>query len=280
MKPWSNIQVSPDDPEIIKINNLEKKLGDLPDEVKKIRELITRFEVCHFKYQHHLKKIKDSIINLESISDITRIGINHIQHGESAWKNDTTGKSLIGQQYVWAIKGWLNDSVPKVIPDNAANEIHEQTQKWLGDKNPEKIRLIRLLLARLTWDWKLYEKLQHGEEFKDLEFQTCRIDICHYAFPKNLDLLLQGIGNMKPVKEMEFEGCGSYDNTIKTYLEKEFIALNDMLKSLAGIEKKDNSELIKVWLVACLLKTIKENVNLSLPIAYFAINQKPAANSQ
>jgi hypothetical protein len=35
------------------------------------------------------------------------------------------------------------------------------------------------LLARLTWDWESYEKLQHGGRFKDIEFQACRMDICH-----------------------------------------------------------------------------------------------------
>jgi hypothetical protein len=108
MKAWSNIQISPQDPEIIKINNLEKKLEELPEKVNKIRGLTTRFEVCHFKYQQHLRKIKDSIIDLEPNVDTTKIGINHIQHGESVLINDTTGKSFIGQQYVWAIKEWLN----------------------------------------------------------------------------------------------------------------------------------------------------------------------------
>ena len=65
MKAWSNIQISPQNQEIVKINNLEKKLGELPDKVYKTRELITRFEVCHFKYQQHLRKIKDSMIDLE-----------------------------------------------------------------------------------------------------------------------------------------------------------------------------------------------------------------------
>ena len=76
MKAWSNIQISPQDPEIIKINNLGKKLGELPDKVHKIRELITRYEVCHFKYQQHLRQIKDSIINLEPNVDSKKIGIN------------------------------------------------------------------------------------------------------------------------------------------------------------------------------------------------------------
>jgi len=58
MNTWSNIPTSPQDPEIIKINEFEAKLGKLADDVYKIRELITRQEVCHFKLQQHIKKIK------------------------------------------------------------------------------------------------------------------------------------------------------------------------------------------------------------------------------
>jgi hypothetical protein len=266
MKAWSNIQIAPEDPEIININNLEKRLGELPDKVNKIRELITRFEICHFKYQEHLRKIKDSIIDLEPNVDSTKIGTGHVQHGESAWKNDATGRSLIGQQYIWALKEWLNDNDSKPVPEKYNNKLEQHIRKWLGDRNPDKIRLIRLLLARLTWDWKSYEELQHGGELKDIELQVCRMDICHYAFPQNLDLLLEGIGQLKPVKDKEFEGCGSCNDNIKTYLEKEFKVLNDKLKSLILTGKSDKNELIRTWLIACLAKTIKENINLSISI--------------
>ena len=93
-------------------------------------------------------------------------------------------------------------------------------QEWLGNKSSSKIRLIRLLLSRLTWDWKFYEELQQGGQFKELENQASRVDICHYVSPQNLNLLLQGIGKMKPVDN--FEGCGSYGKDIKEYIEKQF----------------------------------------------------------
>jgi hypothetical protein len=158
----------------------------------------------------------------------------------------------------------LDNNPKKIIFDNYNKKLSRQIQNWLGDKSPDKIRIVRLLSARLTWDWKSYEELQHGGEYKDIELQACRMDICHYAFPKNLDLLLQGIGQMKPVKE--FEGCGSYDNNTKAYIEKEFSILNDMLKTFIGTGKSDKIKLIRIWLIACLAKTIKEDVNLSNPI--------------
>lgn len=71
---------------------------------------------------------------------------------------------------------------------------------------------------------------------------------------------------MKAVEEREFEGCGSYNTDIKTYLEKEFLELNDTLLSLKNKSGQNKNDLIKAWLVACLAKTIKENIKISIPI--------------
>ena len=266
LKAWSNIQISAEDPEIIYINSLEKELGDLPEEVYQISELITRFEVCHFKYRKHLKIIKDSIKELKPKVDASKIGLNHIQHGEDVLKKDTTGKSLMGQQYVWALTGWLNNDQPVEIYEKYDNVKVQKVYACLGDKTPEKIRLVRLLLARLTWDWDSYEKLSEGGQFEDIEFQVSRIDICHYAFPKNLDLILQAIGQLKPIGQKEFEGCGSHNTEIKEYLKKELLALNNEIGSLITNNRLDNKNLIKTWLMACLAKTIKENTNITIPL--------------
>ena len=264
MDKWSNISTSPQDSEIIKINEFEAKLGELPDNVYKIRNLITRHEVCHFKYQQHIKKIKDSIINLEPDVVPDKIGTNHIQYGENAWKNDSTGKSLLGQQYVWAIKSWLGDIRTEKIPEKYDKKLGQKVQKWLGDKNEEKIRLTQLLLARLTWDWKPYEELQQGGKYKELEFQICRMDICHYAFPENLGNLLKGIGEMRPIEN--FEGCGSFNSDIQESVKKELFTLNDLFKSFYNDNKSDEKSQIKAWLTACLIKTLKGQVELSEPL--------------
>ena len=264
MNEWSNIDISPDDPEIIEIDKFKKTLGVIPSHVRQIRELITRFEVCHFKYQQHFKYIKEPILNLRPDIDPKKIGTNHIRSGENAWKKDKTGRSRLGQRYVWALTNWLGDN-PKVKDLKYYNKrLGQQITNLLGKKNPEKERLVRLLIARLIWNWKSYEELRHGKENKDLELQVCSIDICHYNFPKNLDLLMQGIGEMKPVEA--FEGCGSFNSDIKKFVKKEFSILDDLLKPLTSVHKPDKNELIKAWLIASLAKTLKEQVSLTKPV--------------
>ena len=261
MNAWSNIDFSPTDPEIIEIDKLENSIEIIPSNIQQIRELITRFEVCHFKYQQHFKNIKESVLNLQPTTDPSKIGSNHIQKGENGWKNDKTGRSLLGQQYLWTLNNWLADNPQVKDSDFYNKELGQQVTKWLGDKNPIKERLVRLLIARLIWDWKSYERLRHGEENKELELQVCSIDVCHYTFPKNLNLLLRGVGELKPIEA--FEGCGSFTSDIKIFVEKEFSILNDLLKSINSVNQPDKYELVKTWLFACLAKTLKEQVGLT-----------------
>ena len=265
MNAWSNIEISSNDPEIIEIDKFEKILGVIPSNIQQIRELITRFEVCHFKYLQHIRYIKESIINLKPSTDPENIGINHIRNGEDAWKKDKTGRSLSGQRYVWALKNWLGYNTKVKDSDHYDGKLGQKITKWLGEKNPDNERLVCLLIARLIWDWKSYEELQRGGENKALELQVCSIDVCHYTFPKNLNLLLRGIGQMKPVER--FEGCGSCNLDIKTSVEKEFSSLNDLLKSITSVNQPDKNELVKAWLIACLAKTLKEQVGLTQSIS-------------
>ncbi len=264
MKSWSNIEVSPHDPEIVQINDLEKRLGKLPETVEQIRELITRFEVCHFKYQHHLKKIKKSILNLNPDTDPSLIGTNHIGKGKDAWKNDKTGRSKTGQQYIRAIQKWMGEDTPTENHACYDPQLEEKIEKWLGNESTDKTRLVRLLVARLIWDWTSYEELQKGGQYKELEQQIIRMDICHYAFPENLDSVLQAVGEMKPLKS--FEGCGSYNAAIQAHVKKELSSLRTILQMMIDKGQSDRDELIRAWLLTCLIKTIKEQTGLKKPL--------------
>lgn len=264
MNCWSNIEISTEDSEIIEINNFEETLGDLPENVLKVRELIRRFEVCHFKYKEHLEHIKDSIRSLTPNIDPTNIGAYHISKGRDALKNDKTGRSIVGQQYLDSLIDWLGDC-PKENSEYINDELNQQVAKWLRGKSQDKERIVRLLIARLMWDWKSYEKYHQEVEHKSLKLQVCRMDICHYAFAKHLDLLIQGIGRMKPVDN--FEGCGTFNADIKTYVKDQFSILCDYIKSKTNKNNLEKNEPTRIWLAASLAKTLKEQTGLksSLP---------------
>lgn len=269
MDPWSNIETSTQDSEINELNKLEAVLGTIPAEVIKIRELITRFEICHFKYKQHLKHIQDSIFNLQPSTDSVNIGANHISKGENAWINDKTGRSLPGQQYLWGLNKWLNESGERRMLKDHDIGLESRISKWLGDKTVDKERIVRLLIARLTYNWETYENLQQGGQYKELELQCCKMDICHYAFPDHLNNLIQGIGKMQSCEDLE--GCGSFNSEIKMHIAEKYSeivsAISDISKS-RSLSDTNVNDMFRIWLFLCLAKTIKEqtNITVSLPI--------------
>lgn len=269
MEPWSNIEIASDDPEILKINKFEKLLGDIPPNVLQIRELITGFEVCHFKYQQHIKYIKTSIATLKPNIELQRIGAHHIRQAEVEWMKDSTGRSQTGQQYLRAIEAWIKKNPEAERSEGSHDQFENKIWEWLGEKDPEKERLTRLLVARLKWDWESYEKLLKGDDKDELEYQVCRMDICHYTFPENMDRIIQAIGKRQPVKD--FEGCGSYNSEIKSYIEKEVKSLNDQIKSFELEKELEKEQLARIWLLSSLIKTIKEQAGLKELIYFFNI---------
>jgi len=137
---WSNIEVSPQDPEIEEIDNLGRDIGEFSEDVKKVRELIRRFEVCHFKYKAHLHYLTDSIDNICPNIEPTTIGENHLSKGEMYVKRDTTGRSESGQQYVCALKRWLGYySQQKSEYFNV--ELTQKIIEWLGEENAKKRKI-------------------------------------------------------------------------------------------------------------------------------------------
>ena len=153
MNLWSNIEIPPDDPEIIQIDEFEMTLGKIPSHVYQIRKLISGFEVCHFKYDRHIEYIKESITNLNPNIALEEIGKNHLRHGTHATDKDRSGRSLSGQNYVMILTKWLND-VEQEDDHNLVGEMHQKITNSLGERDIEKERLVRLLIARLKWDWK------------------------------------------------------------------------------------------------------------------------------
>jgi hypothetical protein len=120
------------------------------------------------------------------------------------------------------------------------------------------------------WDWKTLEQQSQksmeeiGQEGGDrgLEYQIFRMDICHFAFPVHLINVIRGIGKMRPVEN--FEGCGICNSHIKKSIHSELRKINDwqISRKEAPITGQDREELTRIWLFACLAKTIKEQAGL------------------
>lgn len=258
LEPWANIGIEQPDSEILKIYRLEQRIGTLPQEIEDIRNLITRLEICHFKFERHVLRIIESIGRMKVDFDPDSIGSAHPKCGENAWRADKTGRSRKGQEYIWVLQIWLaGEQPPERDPRGIPRSLFEEVYNSLGERDKHKEALVSALLDRLLWNFET-ERKTSPEEFENLFYQIDRTDICHYAFPENFKKTIETIGELN--SSPDFEGCGSSDEEHREIALYYFMDLAAWLQG--GMSETGRMlgkrTLLKEWLVVCLAKTIKE----------------------
>jgi hypothetical protein len=258
MELWANIGFEQPDSEIIEIYRMEQRIGTLPKVAEDIRNLITRLEICHFKFEHHVLRIIGAIGSMELDLDPDSIGSARPSCGENAWREDKTGRSRKGQEYIWVLKAWVaGEKPPEEDSRGIPEKLFEEVYSSLGQRNKHKEALVSALLNRLLGNFETERKALEVQ-FEGLIYQIDRTDICHYEFPENIKKTIEAIGELKP--SSDFEGCGSHDE------EHQIMALHYVMELNAWLhgERSETGRmlgektLLKEWLVACLAKTIKE----------------------
>jgi hypothetical protein len=262
--PWANLGLSEVDAEIKRIHQLERRAEPLPPVAAAIRELITRFEICHFKAERHIERITQAIGELRMDFAPTAIGAAHPRSGETAWRKDRTGRSRPAQEFIWTLQLWLaeapySDLDPRGIP----RKLIEQVSGVLGRRDARKTTLVSALVARLLLK---ADRPPLPPELAPFWEQVEATDICHYTFPDNLQRMIQAIGKLEPVPD--FVGCGSCNPERRDLARRHFHALGTWLRGEPGsleAQLGDRSP-VKQWLAACLAKTLKELAGLLEPI--------------
>ncbi|WP_445475420.1 hypothetical protein ACT9XH_01350 [Methanococcoides methylutens] len=262
LEPWANLGFEHPDSEIVEIYQLEQHLGTLPQVAEDIRNLITRLEICHFKFERHILRIIGSIGSMKLNLYPDSIGSAHPKCGENAWQADKTGRSRKGQEYIWALQTWLSgEQLPEGDTRGIPGKLFEEIYSSLGQRDKHKELLVSALLDRLLWNFET-ERSTLIEQFETLIYQIDRTDICHYAFPENIKKTIEAIGELSP--STDFEGCGSSDEEHQKISLKSFTNLAAWLQGEINETGRPLGErtLLKRWLVACLAKTIKELAGL------------------
>jgi hypothetical protein len=260
LPPWSNVVLQPSDPEIEWIERLEQRAQPLPPDALAIRELITRFEICHFKAERHIQKILEAIGNMRLDFTPASIGKAHPKSGEAAWRGDKTGRSRQGRDFIWALQLWLEDRMgsedaSRPVPLALAEEVN----RALGARDAWKNLLVAALVNRLLLRPD-GPPLPAGPQafWESIE----RTDICHYAFPSNLRLMLTCIGRLEP--PADFPGCGSCGDAQRRLAREWFCKLCAWLRGQPEALEHDLGPRtpLRLWLAACLAKTLKEHAAL------------------
>ena len=187
LKEWANINPSGTDRELHYIYYIEQKISFVSKNIKVIRNLITRFEICHFKCERHIQRIIEAIGTMNPGLNPESIGYKHPKTGNNNWFKELTGRSRLGQEYIRILRMWLygekySDDFAIDVSQSLLNRVFDN----LGIRNEIKLALVEALIDRLLWNFEKGRK-KLPSEFEELRLQIDRTDICHYSFPVNLE---------------------------------------------------------------------------------------------
>jgi hypothetical protein len=229
-----------------------------------LQDGIVKFETNRFQYQLNILCHPET--SQGQISDITdnKQDADTFQHNGTALRMDKSGRSALGQQYVWALVNWLADYPRLSVVGHSNNDIYRKVPGWLGTRSTEKEKLVRIIIAKLTHDWKSLKIINPGTVNKGLAYFANSVDIWQYTFPKMLDRLLLNIGKIE-LKTGNLYEISEIGKVAKTNIENEFSIICNLISSgndiMYGIA--DKNELIKIWLMASITKTLKAQTTLT-----------------
>ena len=263
---WANVNLTKADEEVRWIYRMERHVSPVPPEAHIIRELISRIEACHFKYQRHIEHIIRSIGQMQTDIDPDSIGNAHPKSGDGAWRKDSSGRSRRGQEFILALQLWLDEkSPPGELSEEISQSLTMKVYNALGEPDYNKRVFVEALINRLLWKFG-NTRQPLSEKFDEIGEQIDRTDICHYTFPANVERVISAIGRLTPLSD--FEGCGSFGSEQQCLTEEYFHTLLNWLhkRKCRLDEQLGESTPLKRWLAACLAKTLKEYTGLRVPM--------------
>jgi len=246
LEPWANIGLIEPDEEVTALWKLQQALLLPAPSARRIRELITRLKICHFKFPRHLQRIMAAIGTMRWELDLAQIGQAHPRKGPQASLMDTTGRSQQAESFIAALEGWLAGQSPET-------EVAEEVWAALGSQDDQKVSLVAALARQLRWQ---YEAGSLGPELSLWDYQLRRTHQCHYTFPQNVRRLIEAIGRGKPLEE--FEGCGSFSSENLALARSTIEGLYAWLTQGGGplAARLGHSTPEKEWLARCLRYTL------------------------
>jgi len=244
--PWANIGLAEPDDEVAALWEWEQRLEWPPSSAQITRELISRLQICHFKFPRHVGKIIEAIGAMRSPVDPDQIGRTHPRYGPQASQADAAGRSSEAERFIAALEIWLAGHPPRT-------SVGEVITAALGDRSHLKEQLVSALSRQLR---RQHRAGDLGPELGSWDYQIRCTHQCHHTFPQNVHRILEAIGRGEPVEE--FEGCGTFDAEHLAVACQTIQDLEAWLSHGAGPLGPELGPSVpaKVWLSRCLRYTL------------------------
>lgn len=283
---WRNCAGESDD-EIAAIDKLEDEISPLDDNTKRIRELISKLEVCHHKAQRHIEIIIDAIGRGKTNKGPGERPLGSIHPREA-----------LTELVIGSLKAWKNNEHYDVPPFGIGGMSVEDLFGFLGKKTPLKVwqveRVCDKLHSFLDPEFRYYEMVEHPEKYAEnahyrgatintvisdrVDGEAAKLTLasaidhlqpCNWNFPENLVIVLRAIGgDLRPQVSFAAHCRNVSQSPVKDYIKN---ASTILRAYCTGESKGVSREIIKKlgkknpkkhWLAASLEKTIRMQMGL------------------
>ena len=261
---WFNVKLTDDpgswDDEIKLLNNMESELDEITDDQRLIRAQMAEFCRYHPTFPQSIEAICDEI-GMGKFSNPIKVGcegrglLESLGYHDKYSVDNQVKESLIG--YKTSLEKWLSKGTPEIPLDEKVQiflaewteEKGNTVQKILESINPEDMSIAQLR--------ELSEKKSGGRPFNCFNCLPTDTDVpgCKCSYAMLIDAGLLTISGKDEFKTFFEKSILEYSIALNTWLKGEPAkGLGVRVHTLLGT--KDDA---KVWLAACLLKTIKDN---------------------
>lgn len=272
----------PEDKEVAAIDATEDKLGKLDVQTIKIRNLISRLELCHHKAERHVELIIRAIGEGKVVKEPGSRPIGEIHPREA-----------LTERVIGSLTAWVNEEQYDAPPFDIGGIAVEDLFGFIGERTPLKAWQVRQVCAKLRSfldpEFRYYEMVEYpdkyeehahyrgatintvikdevgGEEVKlTLASAIDHLQPCNWNFPSNLIIVLKAIGgDLEP--ENPFAAHSRNLPLSPSYPRLKKVV--DLLQAYL-VDKKPSQDTeqiaavlgektpVKEWLVASLAKTL------------------------
>jgi hypothetical protein len=242
---WVNCALTAD-PEIEAIDEMEDALGEVPGGAKRVRALISTFELCHHDAAHRIDNILDAIEALDTDKGFGLRPAGRVHAIEHVWRE------AIARVEARAVNA---DSLPEWQLERVVEKIRSvldptQPYTWLllRDDGSYRDTCPEVYLADEEHWLVTVKTMLHDPEELSLALAIDMLWPCHWRFEDNLQIVLDAIdGELRP--KVPFTACGR--NIEMTPLRER------VEQTCARLRRVGEPGSARRWLAASLEKTLR-----------------------
>ncbi len=242
---WVNCALTTD-PEIEAIDEIEDALGEVIQGAKRVRALISTFELCHHDAAHRIDNILDGIDALDTDKGFGTRPAGHVHPSEHMWA-EAIARVEARAVNADSLREWQLERVVEKIR-SVLDPTQPYTWLLLRDDGSYRDTCPAVYLSAEEHWLATVKTMLHDPEELSLALAIDMLWPCHWRFEDNLQIVLDAIdGELRP--KVPFTACGR--NIEMTPLRER------VEQTCARLRSVGEAGSVRRWLAASFDKTLR-----------------------